>query len=76
MEIEKKKVEINENDLGFCLIHVLYMVLPCGYIDLMGVYIIEIKYNGVDNMTILGGKQIFFFPNLFIYYDKIWQNQC
>jgi hypothetical protein len=38
MEIEEGKMEIDENDLGFCLIHVLYMVLPCGYIDLMGAY--------------------------------------
>jgi hypothetical protein len=28
MEIQERKVEI---DLGFCLIHVLYRVLPCGY---------------------------------------------
>jgi hypothetical protein len=76
MEIEKKKVEINENDLGFCLIHVLYMVLPCGYIDLMGAYIIEIKYNGVDKMTILGAKQIFFFQIYSFIMNKIWQNQC
>jgi hypothetical protein len=40
MEIEKGKVEI---DLGFCLIHVLYRVLPCGYVDLMHVYRIEKK---------------------------------
>jgi hypothetical protein len=30
MEIEEGKVEINEIDLGFCLTHVFYMVLPCG----------------------------------------------
>jgi hypothetical protein len=28
MEVEGK-MEINEIDLGFCLIHALYMVLPC-----------------------------------------------
>jgi hypothetical protein len=28
MEIEEGKVEIDEIDLGFCLIHVLYRVLP------------------------------------------------
>jgi hypothetical protein len=44
MEIEERKVEINEIDLGFCLIHVLYTILPCGYTDLMGVYIIERIY--------------------------------
>ncbi len=31
MEIEKGKVEIVEIDLGFCLIHVFYRVLPCGH---------------------------------------------
>jgi hypothetical protein len=43
----KGKVEIDEIDLGFCLIHVFYMVLPCGYTNLMGVYKIEIKHNGI-----------------------------
>jgi hypothetical protein len=38
MEIEEGKVEIDEIDLGFCLIHVFYMVLPNGYTYLMGVY--------------------------------------
>jgi len=41
MEIEKRKVEINEIDLGFCLIYVLYRVLPCGYTNLMGACRIE-----------------------------------
>jgi hypothetical protein len=45
MEIEERKVEIDEIDLGFYLIHVLYMVLPCGYIDLMGFYRIESKHS-------------------------------
>jgi hypothetical protein len=38
MEDEKGKVEINELDLGFCLIHVLYIILPCGFTKLLGVY--------------------------------------
>jgi hypothetical protein len=65
MEIEKGKVEIDEIDLGFCLIHVLYKVLPYGYMDLMGAYRIERKHNRVNKMTILGVKQILVFPNLF-----------
>jgi hypothetical protein len=54
MEVEEGKVEINEIDLGFCLIHVLYMVLPCGYIDLVGAYRIERKHSIVNQMIVLG----------------------
>jgi hypothetical protein len=70
MEIEKGKMEIDEIDLGFCLIHVLYKVLPCGYMDLMGAYRIERKQYRVNKMTILGVKQILAFPNLFTYYEQ------
>jgi hypothetical protein len=70
MEIEEGKVEINEIDLGFCLTHVLYMVLPCGYTNLMGVYRIEKKHSGMNKMTILGAKQVLAFPNLFTYYEQ------
>jgi hypothetical protein len=58
MEIEKKKVEIDQIDLGYYLIHILYMVSPCGYTDLMGVYRIERKHNGMNKMTFLGAKQV------------------
>jgi hypothetical protein len=54
MEIEEGKVEIDEIDLGFFLIHTLYMVLPCGYIDLTNVYRIEKKHNRVNKTIILG----------------------
>jgi hypothetical protein len=46
MEIEEGKVEIEEINLGFCLIHVLYMVLPYGYTNLMGAY--RMKENIVE----------------------------
>jgi hypothetical protein len=36
-------MEIDEIDLGFCLIHVIYKVLPYGYTYLMGAYRIERK---------------------------------
>jgi hypothetical protein len=73
MEIEQGKVEIDEIDLGFCLIYVLYMVLPCGYTDSIGAYKIERKRSGVNKMIILG-LNLFHnvFPNLFSYYDKTW----
>jgi hypothetical protein len=70
MEIEKGKVEIDEIDFGFCLIHVFYRVLPCGYTNLIGAYIIERKHNRVNKMTILGVKQVLVFPNLFTYYEQ------
>jgi hypothetical protein len=38
MEDEKGKVEVDELDLGYCLIHVLYIILPCGFTKLLGVY--------------------------------------
>jgi hypothetical protein len=60
-------VEIEERIL---LIHVLYMVLPCGYTNLMGVYRFEKKHNGVNNMTVLKAKKLLAFPNLFIYYEQ------
>jgi hypothetical protein len=67
MEIEEGKVEIDEIDLGFCLIHVLYRVLPCGYKDLMGAYR---KHNRVNKMAFLSAKQVLVFPNLFTYYEQ------
>ncbi len=51
-------MQIDEIDLGFCLIHVIYMVLPYGYIDLMGVYRIERKHSGMNKMIVLGAKQV------------------
>jgi hypothetical protein len=68
MEIEEGKVEIDEIDLGFCLIHVLYRVLPYGYTYLMGVYKFERKHSRMNKMTVLGAKQVLAFPNLLTYY--------
>jgi hypothetical protein len=31
MEDEEGKVEIDELDLGLCLIHVFYIILSCGF---------------------------------------------
>ncbi len=70
MEIQERKVEMDEIDLEFCLIHVLYRVLPCGYKDLMGAYKIERKHNRTNKMTILGAKQVLACPNLFTYYEQ------
>jgi hypothetical protein len=35
--MEQGKVEVDEIDLGFCLIYVLIVVLPCKFLDALGV---------------------------------------
>jgi hypothetical protein len=70
MEIEKGKVEIDEIDLGFCFIHVLYRLLSCGHTNLMGAYRIGRKHSRVNKMTILGAKQVLVFANLITYYEQ------
>ncbi len=45
MEDEKGKVEVDELYLGFYLIHLLYIILPCGFIELLGVYKVRKKEN-------------------------------
>jgi hypothetical protein len=30
---EKARVKVDEVDLGFCLLHVLYFIYPCGFIN-------------------------------------------
>ncbi len=47
-----------------------YMVLPCGYTYLMGVYKIEKKHSKVNKMIVLGAKQVLVFSNLFTYYEQ------
>lgn len=45
MKSEKRKVEINEIDSGFCLFHVLFIVLPCGFSNILRVYKLGKKKN-------------------------------
>jgi hypothetical protein len=54
MEDEKGKVEVDKLDLGLCLIHILYIILPCGFIKLLGVYKVGQEDNRSNNMTIMG----------------------
>lgn len=63
MKIKEGKVKVDEIDLGFCLIHILYIVFPYGYTNRcqnMGK-----KDNRMDKMTILGTL-----PHLFINYEQ------
>ncbi len=70
MEDEKEKVELYELDLGLCLIHVLYIILPCEFIELLGVYKVGQEENISNKMTIMGAKHVIAFPNLFTYYEQ------
>jgi hypothetical protein len=70
MEDEKEKVEVDELDLGLCIIHVLYIILPCGFTKLLGVYKLGQEENRSNKMTIMGVEHVNAFPNLFTYYEQ------
>jgi hypothetical protein len=70
MEYEIGKVEVDELDLGLCLIHVLYIILCCGFIELLGVYKVGQEENRSNKMTIMGVEHVTTFPNLFTYYEQ------
>jgi len=67
MENEEGKVEIDELDLGFFLIHVLYIILPYGFTELLGVYRVNKEAN---KMTIMGVDHVIAFPKFFNYYEQ------
>jgi hypothetical protein len=52
MENEEGKVEVNKLDLGFCLICVLNIILPCGFTKLLGVYKVGNKLIILSNFMI------------------------
>ncbi len=55
MENEVGKVEVEKLDLGFCLIHVLYIILPCGFTKLLVVYKInKEEKNRANKMIVMG----------------------
>jgi hypothetical protein len=54
MEREEKKVEVSEINLGFFLLHVHFKVSPCGYVEIMGTYIVKKIDEKIQNITILG----------------------
>jgi hypothetical protein len=69
MENEEGKVEV-ELDLGFCLIHLLYIILPCGFTKLLGLYRVGKKENISNKMVVMGAKHVITFLNLFTYYEQ------
>ncbi len=70
MENEEGKVEIDELDLGFCLIHVFYIILPYGFTELLGVYRVNKEENKANKMTIMGVEHVIAFPDFFTYYEQ------
>jgi hypothetical protein len=61
MENEEGKVEVDELDLGLCLIHVFYIILPCGFIELLGVYRVRKEENRSNKMTIMSVEHVIVF---------------
>jgi hypothetical protein len=70
MEREEERVELDEINLGFCLLHILFKVSPCGYIELMGAYKVEKRNEKIQKMIILRVELVVTYSNLFIYYEQ------
>jgi hypothetical protein len=51
--VEETRVEINEVDLGFCLLHVFYIIYPCGFNDQSRIYILEKNSGKINKMFML-----------------------
>jgi hypothetical protein len=70
MEREEERVEVDEIELGFCLLHILFKVSPCGYAKVMGAYKVEKRDEKFKKMIALGVKLVITYSNLFIYYEQ------
>ncbi len=70
MKDEKGKVEVDELDLGLCLIHVLYIILPCGFIELLGVYRGGKEENRANKMTVMGAEHVITFLKFSTNYEQ------
>jgi hypothetical protein len=68
MENEKGKIEINK--LGFCLIHVHYIIIPCGFTNLLRVYRVGNFFLKTNKMIVMGVKHVITFPKFFTYYEQ------
>ncbi len=60
---------MDEIDLGFCLIHVLIVVLPCGFLDVLKVYILQKQDHQITKMIELGVEYMVAYSNLFIQFE-------
>jgi hypothetical protein len=70
MENEEGKVEVDKLDLGVCLIHVLYIILPCGFTKLLGVYKVDKEKNRINKLIVMNFEHAITFPIFFIYYEQ------
>jgi len=52
------------------LIHVLYIILPCGFTKLLEVYKVNKEENKTNKMIVMGAEHVITFPNLFTYYEQ------
>jgi hypothetical protein len=50
---KETRVEVNEVDLGFCLLHVFYIIYPCGFNDQLRVYILKKNSGKINKMFVL-----------------------
>ncbi len=60
----------NKLDLGLCLIHVLYIIIPCGFIELLGVYRMGKEENRANKMIVMGAEHVITFLYLSTYYEQ------
>jgi hypothetical protein len=70
MENKKGKVEVNKLDLRLHLIHVLYIILPCGFIELLGVCRVGKEENRTNKMTVMGAEHVITFFKFSINYEQ------
>ncbi len=65
MENEEGKVEVDKLDLGVCLIHVLYIILPCGFTKLLGVYKVDKEKNRTNKLIVMNFEHAINFSYFF-----------
>jgi hypothetical protein len=49
---------------------VLYIIMRCGFIDLLIVYKIEKNKSRINKMIVMGIEQVITYPNLFTHYEQ------
>jgi hypothetical protein len=70
MEREEERVKVDEIDLGFCLLYMIFKVSPCGYVKVMGTYKVEKRNEKIQKMTILGAELVITYSNWFINHQQ------
>jgi hypothetical protein len=47
-----------------------YIILPCGFIELLAIYIVGKEENRANKMIVMGVEHVVAFPNLSTYYEQ------